>query len=162
MKRLVVIGTLVVVSIAAVGIGVAVAQAPQPPTPGGGQGFGRGFGPMGFAGEGGAEGPMHEYMINALADALGMTPADFESRHDAGETAYQMASNLGVSAESIPALLSDARGKALEAAAADGVIPQEQAEWMKPRAAGMGSGNCLGNGGQMGFGHGWRAAQNTP
>jgi hypothetical protein len=162
MKKLAVASIVVVVAIAAVGIGVAAAQAPQPPTPGGGQGFGPGFGPRGFAGGDGAEGPMHEYMINALANALGITPADFEARHDAGETAYQIASDLGVSAESIPGLLTDARSSAMDAAAADGVISTEQAEWMKSRAAGMGSGNCIGNGAQMGFGRGWRAAQSTP
>jgi hypothetical protein len=162
MKKLIAASIVVVVAIAAVGIGIAAAQSPQPPTPGGGQGFGRGFGPMHLADGDGAEGPMHEYMVNAMADALGITPADFEARHDAGETAYQMASNLGIPADSIPSLLRDARAKAMNAAAADGVISQEQAEWMKSRAARMGFGNCLGTGNPMGFGGRWQAGATTP
>jgi hypothetical protein len=164
MKKLIVASIVVVVALAAVGIGAAAAQAPQPPTPGGGQGFGRGFGPMQFAAGNGTEGPMHEYMINAMAEALGITPADFEARRDAGETAYQIASDLGISAESIPALLRDARAKALEAAATDGVISQDQASWMNSRSASMGYGNCLGAGGPMGFGggRGWGSGQTTP
>jgi hypothetical protein len=162
MNKLAVASIVVLVAIAAVGTGVAAAQAPQPPTPDGGQGFGRGFGPMGFAGRDGADGPMHDYMVNAIADALGMSASDFEARLEAGETAYQIASALGISPESIPGLLHEARGKALAAAAAAGVIPADQAAWMETRAAGMGAGNCLGNGAQMGFGRGWRAGQTTP
>jgi hypothetical protein len=151
MKKLIVASVVVVVAISAVGTGVAAAQAPQPTTPGGGQGFGRGFGPMQFGGGNEAEGPMHEYMLNAMANALGITPADFEARRDAGETFYQIASDLGISAGSVPSLLSSARSQALEAAASDGVISPDQAEWLKSRPAGMGSGNCFGAGGQMGF-----------
>jgi hypothetical protein len=162
MKKLIVASIVVAVAIVVVGIGVAAAQAPQPPTPGGGQGFGRGFGHMQLAGGNAAEGPMHDHMVDAMANALGISPAEFESRHDAGETAYQMASDLGIPADSIPTLLRDARAKALQAAAADGVISQDQANWMGSRAAGMGSGNCLGAGGRMGFGGGWRAGQTTP
>jgi len=161
MKKLIVASVVVLIAVAAVGIGVAAAQSPQPPTPGGGQGFGGGFGPMHFA-DGATEGPMHEYMVNAMAEALGISPADFETRHDAGETAYQIAADLGIPADSIPGVLGEARGKALNAAAADGVISQEQADWMNSRAAGMGFGNCLGNGGPMGFGRGMRAGQATP
>jgi hypothetical protein len=162
MKKLIVASIVVVVAISALGIGVAEAQAPQPPTPGGGQGFGRGFGPMQFAGGNGTEGPMHEYMVDAMANALGITPTDFEARLDAGQTAYQIASDLGISADAIPTLLRDARAEALDQAAADGVISAQQAEWMTSRGAGMGFGNCLGAGGAMGFGRGWRAGQNTP
>jgi hypothetical protein len=162
MKKLIVASIVVMVAVAAVGIGAVAAQAPQPPTPGAGQGFGRGFGPMQFAGTNGTEGPMHEYMVNALADALGSTPADFEARRDAGETAYQVASDLGISADSIPTLLRDARAKALQAAAADGVISHDQANWLGTRAAGMGFGNCLGAGGGMGFGGGRRGGQSSP
>jgi hypothetical protein len=119
---------------------------------------------MRFAGGSEAEGPMHEYMVNAMADALGISAAEFESRRDAGETFYQIASDLGVAAESIPALMRDARAKALESAAADGVIAQDQAGWMNARAAGLGFGNCLREGTSTGLhaGRGWRAGQTTP
>ncbi len=98
------------------------------------------------------EGPLHDYMVNAMASALGISAADFEARRDAGATAYQIALNSGISADKIPALLADARLKALDAAVADKVISQAQADWMGSRGAGMGSGNCNGTGQPVGSG----------
>jgi hypothetical protein len=126
-------------------IGVAIAQAPQPPVPGG-------RGPMGRSGVTVVEGPLHDYMVNAMAAALGITPTDFEARQAAGKTAYQIALDLGISADKIPALLAGARAKALDAAATAGVITQQQATWMKSRGAGMGIGNCTGTGQRIGGG----------
>ena len=162
MKKKVVAIFLVVAALAILTTGVAVAQAPQPPTPGGWPGMGGGR-MHGFA-AGGEEGPMHEYMVKAMADALGISVTDFETRREAGETAYQIALDLGISADKIPTLLSEARSKALDAAVSDGIITQAQAEWMKSRGAGLGQGNC-GNGGQgfgMGMGRGWRYQQTNP
>jgi hypothetical protein len=100
---------------------------------------------------------MHEYMERALAQALGITEAEFETRREAGETAYQIAVAEGIKADEIPALLRDARIKAWEAAAADGVISQEQLNWMKSRPYGMGMGNCDGTSQGVGQGMGgWR------
>jgi hypothetical protein len=158
-KTLVII--LVVTALAILTAGVAVAQAPQPPAPGGGgMGPGGGFGPMG-RGPGGEVGPMHEYMEQALADALGISVDEFETRREAGETAYQIALAEGFTADEIPALLRDARTKAWEAAAADGVITQQQLDWMKSRASRMG--NCDGTGYGFGGGmmRGWRFQQNN-
>jgi len=164
MKKMVVTGLLVLAALALLGTGVATAQAPQPPTPTPGGGNGRGFGPMRFAAGDGTEGPLHEYMVNAIADALGISADEFESRRDAGETAYQIALDLGLSADQIPTLLREARLKALDAAAAANVITQAQADWMKSRAAGMGLGNCGGQAGMMSFGmgRGWRFQQGNP
>jgi hypothetical protein len=164
MKKMLAGGLLVLAALAVLGTGVAAAQSPQPPTPVPGGGNGRGFGPMWFGSENGAYGPMHEYMTNALAEALGISPDEFESRREAGETAYQIAVDLGFSADQIPTLLRDARVKALDAAATANVITQEQADWMKSRGAGMGFGNCGGTGGMMGFGmgRGWRFQQGNP
>jgi len=160
-KTLVII--LVVTALAILTAGVALAQAPQPPAPrGGGMGPGGGFGPMGFA-AGGEVGPMHEYMEAALADALGISLDEFETRREAGETAYEIALAEGFTADEIPALLRDARIKAWEAAAADGVITQQQLDWMKSRPSGMGMGNCDGTGQSFGGGmmRGWRFQQNN-
>lgn len=160
-KTLVII--LVVSALAILTTGVALAQAPQPPAPrGGGMGPGGGFGPMGFA-AGGEVGPMHEYMEQALADALGISLDEFETRREAGETAYEIALAEGFTADEIPALLRDARIKAWEAAAADGVITQQQLDWMKSRPSGMGLGNCDGTGQGFGGGmmRGWRFQQNN-
>jgi hypothetical protein len=86
-------------------------------------------------------------MEKAMADAVGLSVTEFESRHDAGETFYQIALAEGYSAEEIPALMQDARDKALDAAAADGVISQEQANWMQSRG--------FGRGGMGGYGRGY-------
>lgn len=168
MKKLVFAGLLVVTALALVATGTAFAQSPQPPVPGAGNGYGSGRGPMGAGAQGGVEGPMHQYMDAAIAKALGISETDFEARRDAGKTAYQIAIDLGISADKIPTLLSDARAEALDAAVAAKVITQEQAGWMKSRQAGMGAGNCDGTGqpvGQgmgAGMGRGFRFQQSNP
>ena len=164
MKKVVVVGLMVVAALAVLTTGMAFAQAPQPPAPrgGGGMGPGGGFGPMRFSADG-EESPLHEYMVNAMAAALGISADDFETRHEAGETAYQIALDEGFSADKIPTLLRDARLKAWSAAAADGVVSQEQADWMKSRRFGMGTGNCDGTGQRMGGRMGgWRFQQSNP
>jgi len=163
MKKVVLASLLVVGALALLGTGVVLAQPPQPPTPDGWPGM-MGFGRGGMMN--GQEGPMHEYMVQAMADAVGVSATEFESRREAGETAYEIALAEGIAADKIPALLSDARIKALDAAAAAGVITQTQADWMKSRGVGMmGLGGCTGAGesfgpGMMGRGRGfWQNSQ---
>ncbi|MFH1184018.1 MAG: hypothetical protein V1755_03130 [Chloroflexota bacterium] len=165
MNRIVVVGLMVAATLAVFTTGVVFAQSPQPPAPGGGGGMGPGGGrgDMGFIGANGEEGPLDEYMVSAIADALGITADEVESRHEAGETAYQIALDLDFTADEIHALLRDARLKAWAAAAADGVVSQEQADWMKSRPSGMGYGNCDGTAQRLGVGMGgWRFQQSTP
>ncbi len=166
MKQTVVAVLLVVVALAVVGASVAVAQTPQPSTPGNGRGMGPsiGRGPVRGSAAVGQEGALHEYMVKAMADALGISASDYEARRDAGLTGYQIALDLGLSADKIPALLSDARSKALDAAVADKAITQAQADWMKARRLGMGQGNCDGTGQRIGtgMGRGGRFQQANP
>jgi hypothetical protein len=162
MKKTVVAILLAVAALAVLATGIAVAQTPQPPNPGGW--FGMGHGMMrGFAANG-AEGPMHEYMVKAMANALGISTSDFEARLDAGQTPYQIALDLGISADKIPTLLSDARAKALDEAVAAKAITQAQADWMKSRGPRMGQGNCdrAGQPPGAGMGRGWRFQQANP
>lgn len=106
---------------------------------------------------------MHEYMEQALADALGISLDEFETRRGAGETAYEIALAEGFTADEIPTLLRDARTKAWEAAAKAGVITQEQLDWMKSRPNGTGTGNCDGTGQRLGgMMGGWRFQQSNP
>ena len=104
-------------------------------------------------------------MIAAFAEALGLTPEELETRRDGGETLWQIAEAQGISSEDFATLWTDARTAALEQAVSDGVIAQEQADWMIQRMAqrqaagfGPGSGACTGAGPQGGFhrGPGWR------
>lgn len=101
-------------------------------------------------------GPMHEYMIAALARAFNITPEELEARHDAGETMWEIAVALGLDAEQFRQAMLDARTQALNDAVAAGVITQEQADWMLSRMSqmwsrGFGSGadGCPGMGGNF-------------
>ncbi len=142
MKRMFI--AVVLVAVLAVFIsGTAVAQSSQPV----------GYGPnAGVSGVG--EGPLHDYMVKAMAEAFGLSPSDFEARVEAGKTAYQIALEQGFAADQIPALLQAARLKALDAALADKVLSQAQADRLKTRMARMGQGNCFGACQPMGAGRG--------
>ncbi len=155
MKKIVIAFVLGLAALALVATGPAVAQTAQPPVPG--SGAGRGFGD--------GSGPLHEYMVNAMSQALGISVDEFESRRAAGDTAYQIALSEGISADRIPTLLTQARASAIDSAVSDGIITQAQADWMKSRGAAMGRGSCDGTGGRFGpvlLGRGGRWQQNAP
>jgi hypothetical protein len=152
MKKIIVTSLLVMVALVVLSTGVVFAQGNQPPA--------QPRGPM----QGDGEGPLHDFMVKALAEALGLSTDQLETRLDGGETAYQIALAQGISADEIPALLSTARAKALDSAVAAGVISQQQADWMKSRGfgrGGMGTGACAGTGNSQMHG-GWRWQQTTP
>ncbi len=142
MKKMFVAMLLVAVLVVFVS-GAVVAQSIQP------VGNGRSAGVAGVG-----EGLLHDYMVKALAEALGLSPSDFEARVEAGKTAYQIALDQGFAADQIPALMLSARLKALEAAVSDKVITQAQADWLKTRMARMGQGNGFGTRQPMGAGRG--------
>jgi hypothetical protein len=158
MKILLIVGAVIGVLVVALGAtGAVFAQTQTPASPYGGFGpGGRGMGGGGFrAGQlaGDAEGPLHDYMVGALAEAFGLEPEDIEAGHAAGQTLWQIAQEKGISAEDFRTLMIDARTKALNQAVADNVITQEQADWMLGRmnrglanGLGPGSGICDGTG----------------
>ncbi len=154
--------------------GVANAQGTQPT--GGSSVTGAVHGPMMSQVQ---AGPLHDTMLAAMAEALGIPAADLETRLASGETFYQIALAQGIAADDIPALMQTARSQALAAALADGVITQEQADWMQAhafgrgghgqgmgpgrgQAAGQGSFGGTGMPGGMGMQHGRRWQGNTP
>jgi hypothetical protein len=152
MKKTVLIAVGIVTLVALGMAGYAYAQAQVPPrqiAPG----YGYGHGPemMGWTEEG--EPPMHDYVFSALAEGLGLTPEELEARHEAGERLWDIAQDQGLTAEELRDLMLEAREGALEQAVSDGVLTQEQADWMLdhmgPRFAegyGPGSGHCDGSG----------------
>lgn len=167
MKKILIIGSILAAAVIALGAtGLVYAQTQTPPNPGapyGGYGFrGGGHGPGmmggrfgGFQGQtsDGVYGPLHEYMINALAEAFDLTPAEIEAAHEEGKTLFELAQENGFNVETFRELMIEARTDALNQAAADGVISQEQAEWMQSRmnqmwanGYGPGSGHCDGSG----------------
>ena len=82
---------------------------------------------MGWNGE---EGPMHEAMIDALAESLDLSPEKIESRHDASESLWEIAEAEGLSDEEIRELMFSSHDAALEDAEVDGWLTPEQADWM--------------------------------
>lgn len=120
-KRMIGIGLVVVLTVALVATGVAFAQ-------GWGHGGSGGRGPNGpIEGE---EGPLHELMETAMADALGISTEDFEARHEAGETFIDMALDLGYDVDEARQLMIAARESAIEQAIEQGLIDEGWAAGM--------------------------------
>ena len=94
-------------------------------------------------------GPLHDYMFNAFAQALGITPEELETRRQAGDTLWVIAQEKGLTAEQFQEVMTTARTNAANQAVADGVITQEQADFMLQRM-----GRMMGNGAGPGFGAG--------
>jgi len=167
MKKILLIGSLVVVGLLVFGaVGYASAQTILPRLVGsrtaadwgthssmmgnwaqsdGMMNGGRG-GMMGQQGSG----LLHDYMLAGFAGAFGMDVTELEARHDAGETMYDVATSLGYTQEQFTELMVTVRTDAINQALADGVLTQDQADWMLSRLAqraeaGFGSGTCTGS-----------------
>jgi len=132
----------IVIGIAVLALGltnVAYAHSPNPTVPDDsypyGPGMVGGYGMMGGFGYDmmdwyGEEGPMHDAMINAVAEVLGLSPEELEARHDAGETLWEIAEAEGLSKDETQELMFSVHDQALEDAVAEGLLTQEQADWM--------------------------------
>jgi len=130
---IVLVGVLVA-AFAATGLVLAQAGAPQG-TQGNSQ-FGMGLHGMMANSQGLArtgEGPLHDYMVAAFADQLGLTVDEINQRLSDGEHMVDIALDQGLTLDEFRALMLDIRAQALEQAVADGVITQEQADWMSTR-----------------------------
>lgn len=153
-KNLLVVGILVAILAALAVAGFAFAQQPTPPTPfGPGMMGGKGGGMMGGWQSEDGYGPMHEVMQDAIAEALGITHEELEERLAAGDTAWTIAQEKGLTQEEFVQLMTDARSAALNQLVDDGVLTQEQADWMLSRMGnglqngnGFGAGSCMGTG----------------
>lgn len=94
---------------------------------------GKGLGNGGNGGGNGAAGAngtsiLSTYMTDAIASTLGLDPAEVADRLAAGETFYDIALSMGYTAEFIPELLESIKAAATEAAAVDGLTPQQQVQ----------------------------------
>jgi hypothetical protein len=174
MKKLVIsIAVIAVVAVALGTAGLVYAQASTPPAPGTGYGYGmmNGQGMRGGMGAGmgirngvgqtaaGTQsGFMHDEMIAAFADKLGISVDDLNAQLASGKTMSQIASEKGLTADQFRTLMLDARSQALDQAVKDGTLTQAQADWMKTRGQGMmGAGR-----GMRGTGQGQFANPNCP
>lgn len=133
MKKIMLTVLLLTAALAVVGVGAALAQGSAPH-------FG-GYGPM----MGG--GVLHDYMIAAFAEKTGLSVDAINARLASGERLYDIALSEGIAQEDLPALMSEIRASALDAAVKDGVITKEQADLMKTRG-----GTCDGTGSRNGMG----------
>lgn len=106
----------------------------------------------------GMEGPLHDYMLTAISNVFGVTPEELQGLHDAGTTMWDFAQQKGMTQEQFLDLMLQARTQALEKAVADGIITQEQADWMLSRWSRMGNngaGICTEDGVSRGNGGRW-------
>ena len=86
-------------------------------------------------------GTLHEYMEKALAAKLNLPVATVESEFDAGKTLYQIALDHGIDQANLQAFMLAVRTQAIQAALADGIITQTQADRMLQQGGrGMGYG----------------------
>ena len=93
------------------------------------------------------EGPLHDLLVQAAADLLGLEPGDLEARLAAGETVSQIALELGWDLQEFRLEWRQARLAVIEQAVEDGLIERAQVRWMAAgRARGMGV--CAGLGAQ--------------
>ena len=163
MKKLIISVVMVAVVVIALGsAGFVYAQStttPEAPVPGTGYGMmgGRGMrgGMMGQgAGYAAQDGLMHDEMIAAFAEELGISVDDLNARLAKGETMSQIATAQGLTVEEFRTLMTDARSQAIDQAVKNGTLTQEQADWMNQRGAGrmMGGGRGMRGSGQMGSG----------
>jgi hypothetical protein len=173
MKKLFVFASLVGLVALAFGIGdLAFAQSETPPPfPDPGYGYGRMGGREGYGGmrsglSDGETGPYHEAMLETFADELGLTVEQIQNRLEAGETMWQIAESIGISAEEFGDIMQQARTKKLEQAVEEGTLTQEQADAMgsrmQGRGFGLGYGDCHGYGVQDGFHRGPHGGWNSP
>ena len=158
MKKILVISAIVGVVLVSLGVaGYAYAQTLTPPGPNGsfGRGMmgGRGYGMMGGRNVDGGYGHLHQYMIDAWAEVFGMKVEDLQASVDNGDTMWVIAQEKGFTWDKFIETMKDVRTQAIQAAVADGVITQEQADWMQSRIEQMGTmggglGPCQGGSGQ--------------
>ncbi|GIK57105.1 MAG: hypothetical protein BroJett015_27680 [Chloroflexota bacterium] len=98
-----------------------------------------------------------EQMQAVVADALGITVAELEAARAEGKRLPELAAELGVALEDVQTAVQAAHEAAILQAVEDGLITQEQADWMRQQhnnGMGMGMGLGMPGGGPRGGHHG--------
>jgi len=148
MKKLFLIAIGFTLAVAVFGVaGFAYAQIQEPPEaqtsegaefPYGRAGWSRGSngGVMSSNFDEDESGPLHDYILPAIAEAFGLTEAQIEAFEIARQTVQEIRSTL--TPEEIRAAMQQAFRTAIENALSDGAITEEQAENWLERLEGMG------------------------
>jgi hypothetical protein len=160
---LIALGAALVVLILGI-VGIAWAQTQTPPdrfTPNNlpyfaGMGRWNGGGMMGRWNPNRGTGFMHEAFLAAIAPKLGLSAEALENELAAGKTLWQIAAEKGISSTEFQSLMLQARKEALSQLVAEGVLTQDQADWMISHMNWMGqSGRGFGGGFAPCHGNGW-------
>jgi hypothetical protein len=147
------IALLLVVAMLVVATGVVFAAGltqAGPPATAEGEDYGPYWGPMhGRRGGWSSEAPflpMHDAMVQAVADATTLTVDEIETRLAEGERMIDIAQDAGLSEDSFFDLMAETRESVLAEAFEAGLISEEQYQWMLERrsgsAFGPGYGGC--------------------
>ncbi len=149
-KKLMIAGTVLAVLVAAAGVFLTVdvvkAQTPTPENP---LGTGQGLRGDWLSKDGGI---LHDAMVEAFAEKLGMTAKELQARLDDGDTLLQIAEEKDMTVKEFRAAMREARTKAIDQAVADGKLTEKQGEWMKNNGGHMFGRRGGGCGGMMGRG----------
>lgn len=86
-----------------------------------------------------------DVMHAAIAEALGISVEELEAARAEGTTLFALAEELGVDMETVRAAMDAVHEDAINQALTDGVITEEQAEWLRNRPA-FGQNGMGGNG----------------
>ena len=141
MKQFLMVLTILAVGLVAFGFDSdANAQVDTPLYPGNGGNGGNGRGPAAGDGTGvpveqniNLDGLLDDIMAAYIADGLGISAEDLKAREAAGETLVEIGLSLGFDADTVLVLHDQARIYALNQAVIDGLITQEQADWLLSR-----------------------------
>jgi hypothetical protein len=155
MKKIIVVLTIVAVGIAAFSfIGDASAQTAAPQFSGKGGpngtrgGYGNGTG-VPIERNINLDGLLDDAMASFIAEELGITVDALKTREAAGESLVEIGISLGFDQQAILALHEEARLAALTQAVVDGLISQEDADWLISRLGfgqyGENAGFCTGD-----------------
>lgn len=127
MKKTIFVMMALFLALGTLGIGAAFAQAETPETPVAPYGQGR----MGMGTYG--DGDLHAYKLAAFAEKIGMSAEEVTALVEAGTRPHEIALENGVAEADLPAFMLEVHQAALEAAVADGILTQEQADFMIER-----------------------------
>ncbi len=153
---------ITILSIAVLSFAIASPALAADPARGGNgnsRGSGGGYGRGGTIGTGtgipveqniNLDGALEELYHTYVADALGIDPDVLATRLEAGETLSDIALSLDYDLAELQEILATARADALAQAVLDGILTQEQADWLASRGNrmplnGLGDGTCDGD-----------------
>lgn len=82
------------------------------------------------------DGALKDYIHEPLANALGISAEELTEHRESGETLADIAADLGFDLAEIRDIFSEVRSEALESAVEDGILTQEEADWLSSRGRG--------------------------